>query len=433
MNFKISNKTFYKRHNNELERFLYNENSLHVINEISKHKITEEFSTKYYVNLEEPSPLFTEISSKYDLVILTDVLESSTDIFELFKQIKKILNPNGKLIISSINTKWNFILKFLEILKLKEKSNQFSYIHNKKIQNVAMGVGFELINTTSRQFFPFKTFFIGNFINNLFEILFFYLNLGFKTYIVFKNPLLENKTLTKTIIVPAKNEAGNLEELISRIPKDYPYEIIISCGKSTDNTLEIAKKINTQEEFFKVKTIEQTLNGKANAVWEALDHSTGDCIAILDADISVDPETLPEFFSIIENNYADFVNGTRLIYDMELGAMRSINKIGNRIFQYFIGRLINVNLTDSLCGTKVFKKELISKIKWWQDKYNVKDPFGDFDLIFTAAYTGNKILEYPIYYRSRKYGKTQISRFRDGFKLIKYMTRTFTIFNTSKS
>ena len=433
MKFKVSNKTFYRRHNNELERFLNEENSIHIINEISKHKITEELSTKYFVNLDKPELLFTNISNKYDLVVLTDVLESSSDIFELFKQTKKILNPNGKLIISSINTKWNFILKFLEFLKLKEKSNQFSYVHNKKIQNVAMGVGFELINTTSRQFFPFKTLLLGNFINNFFEIIFFFLNLGIKTYIVFKNPSHETHALTKTIIVPAKNEAGNLEELINRIPTDHPYEIIISCGRSTDNTLEIAKRISSHQEFFKVKTIEQTLNGKANAVWEALDHSTGDCIAILDADISVDPETLPEFFSIIDNNYADFVNGTRLIYDMETGAMRSINKIGNRIFQYFIGRIINVNLTDSLCGTKVFKKELIPKIKWWQNKYNVKDPFGDFDLIFTAAYTGNKILEYPIYYRSRKYGKTQISRFRDGYKLIKYMTRTFTIFNTSKS
>jgi len=433
MKFKVSNKTFYRRHNNELERFLNKENSIHIINEISKHKITEELSTKYFVNLEKPELLFTNISNKYDLVVLTDVLESSYNIFELFKQIKKILNPNGKLIISSINTKWNFILKFLEFLKLKEKSNQFSYVHNKKIQNVAMGVGFELINTTSRQFFPFKTLLLGNLINNFFEIIFFFLNLGIKTYIVFKNPSHETHTLTKTIIVPAKNEAGNLEELINRIPTDHPYEIILACGRSTDNTLEIAKRISSNQEFFKVKTIEQTLNGKANAVWEALDHSTGDCIAILDADISVDPETLPEFFSIIDNNYADFVNGTRLIYDMETGAMRSINKIGNRIFQFFIGRIINVNLTDSLCGTKVFKKELIPKIKWWQNKYNVIDPFGDFDLLFTAAYTGNKILEYPIYYRSRKYGKTQISRFRDGYKLIKYMTRTFAIFNTSKS
>ena len=112
--------------------------------------------------------------------------------------------------------------------------------------------------------------------------------------------------------------------------------------------------------------------------------------------------------------------------------MRLINKLGNRVFQYLIGKIINENLTDSLCGTKVFKKDLIKKIFWWQENFNLKDPFGDFDLIFAASYTGQKILEYPIHYRTRKYGTTQISRFRDGFKLVKYLSKSFIVFNSSR-
>ena len=108
------------------------------------------------------------------------------------------------------------------------------------------------------------------------------------------------------------------------------------------------------------------------------------------------------------------------------------HKKGNIFFQFIVSIVIGKKLTDSLCGTKVFKKEFINKITWWQNTFQLKDPFGDFDLIFTAALTGEKIIEYPVHYRSRKYGKTQISRFRDGFKLIKYITKSFFVFNTSR-
>ena len=142
--------------------------------------------------------------------------------------------------------------------------------------------------------------------------------------------------------------------------------------------------------------------------------------------MSVDPEKLTDFFDVIELNRADFVNGTRLIYPMEKGSMRLLNNFGNRTFQLLISLIVNLPLTDSLCGTKVFKRSLIEKIKHWQNTLKIEDPFCDFDLLFSAAYSGEKILEVPIHYRARTYGKTQISRFKDGFKLIKYLIKSFT-------
>ena len=142
---------------------------------------------------------------------------------------------------------------------------------------------------------------------------------------------------------------------------------------------------------------------------------------------------MDNFFEIIDNNYGDFVNGTRLIYQMEKGAMRLINLIGNRLFQNIVSIIAKRQLTDSLCGTKVFKKDLIMKLNWWQKTNKLHDPFGDFDLIFTAAYFSEKIIELPIHYKSRTYGKTQISRFRDGYKLIKYLFKSFFIFSSSKN
>ena len=175
----------------------------------------------------------------------------------------------------------------------------------------------------------------------------------------------------------------------------------------------------------------QTQNGKANAVFEALEYTNNDVIAIIDSDISVEPFELKNFYKIIDLGNADFVNGSRLISGLESGSMRFLNILGNRFFQFIINLIISQNISDSLCGTKVFKKENINFLKKWQKKTYQSDPFGDFDLLMSAAYSGQKIVEYPIYYRSRIYGKTQISRFRDGFKLLKYIVRTFFLFKTS--
>ena len=433
MNLKLSNKTFYARHINEIEKFLIFEKSLHIINYASLNKFKIQNSDYLTIDFEiESHEKIDTINKTFDTIVLTDIIEVSEDIYLLLSTLKKILNPGGKLVVTSINTKWITLNKIIEFFKIKDKSRRFSYIHNNKIKNIAIGAGYEYLKHSSRQFFPFKLFSIGTVINGLLETVLFPFNLGIRTYTIFKTQDINKQNVKKSIIIPAKNEEGNLQKLIERIPRNEMYQLIIVCGKSTDKTFEKAIEIKNQESFFEVEVLMQSNNGKANAVWEALEKAKGEYIAILDADISVDPETIPVFFSILESTNADFVNGTRLIYNMDNGAMRIINKIGNRLFQNIISFLLKTNLTDSLCGTKVFRKSLIPKIIWWQKKFNSIDPFGDFDLIFAAAYTGEKIVEYPIHYRARTYGVTQISRFKDGIKLINYLLKSFIIFNTSK-
>ena len=430
---KISNKTFYKRHSLELRRFLVLENSLHIINENSKSKIEDDISHKIYLNPEKLDYKQIKFSKKYDTIIFTDILESGTDIYKLLQLAKENLSTSGKLIVTSLNTKYIHVSNLLESLNLKNKNIKQSYVASKKISNIASGVGFEYINTISKQIIPFRLFGLGTILNITLELLFFRFMLGVRTYTIFRNNESIKIEKSKSIIIPAKNEEGNLPELVKRIPKFNNCEIIIVCGDSTDSTLITSENIKKEYQDFNISVLEQTGKGKANAVWEAVRETTGEVIAILDADISVEPETLEQFFEIIDNNYADFVNGSRLIYQMEADAMRRINKFGNRLFQFLISQVTRTHLTDSLCGTKVFKRELIEKIFWWQETFGLKDPFGDFDLIFSASFTGQKISEYPINYKARTYGKTQISRFRDGLKLIRYFLKSFIVFNSSRS
>ena len=71
--------------------------------------------------------------------------------------------------------------------------------------------------------------------------------------------------------------------------------------------------------------------------------------------------------------------------------MRLLNNFGNRIFQKFVSFVIKENITDTLCGTKVFKKELVETILLWDKNLKFKDPFGDFNFIFSASSIGKEL------------------------------------------
>ena len=430
--FKLSSTTYNIRHYNEINRYFdKGANILHIVNKNTSNSIVSGIETKYMEIDEDIKNTLKE--NFYDLIIVTDIFELTSDIFKFLNSINISTKQNGKVLITSVNTKWNLLLYFFELLNLKNQSLPRSYIHPKKINNIAKSAGFELIKSYNRQIFPFKIFGIGDILNRFLEIILNIFNFGIKNYLLFGKTTNSFQEYSKTIIVPAKNEEKNLPILFSRMPEmGIKTEFIIVCAKSEDLTAENAYKIRDEHSDKDIKVINQKSKGKAGAVYEAIENSNGDLLAILDSDQSVDPETLTEFFEIIECGNADFVNGTRLIYPMEQDAMRAINTLGNKIFQFLISLVIGQKLTDSLCGTKVFRKEDIDKIYSWQKRMKSKDPFGDFDLIFSAAYSGNKILEYPVHYRARVYGETQISRFRDGYKLIIYFLESFYYFNFSK-
>lgn len=430
MKLKLSNKTFQSNHLKILQRYINNKNHLHLLG--VDYDFYNSVPNTYMLNKFDSIASQINYDEEFQTIVLTDLLETSDDIYSLFQQTKQLLTYDGKLIVTTVNYKYVFIIKFLEFLKLKNKSPKLSHINKRHIINLAQTSGFEFVYSHTKQIIPFHGFGVLAFINKFLEMFFSKFNLGIIQYIVFKNISEKSFVKKRTLIVPAKNEEGNIEILFEELSKLNLYEIIFSVGKSKDNTLQVINECKNKYKDLKVIVHEQSKNGKANSIWEAFNLVTGEVVAILDSDLSVEPRELENFYNIIENNYADFVNGTRLIYPMEKESMRTINFIGNRIFQFIVSFIIGYRLSDSLCGTKVFKTEFIDSVYWWQQEFSLFDPFCDFDLIFTAAIIGEKIVEYPIHYKSRIYGSTQISRFKDGFKLIIYLIKSFVVFNSSK-
>lgn len=435
--FKLSSKYFYLNHINEVNKYIgVNKPTLHFING------NEKYEKLFKSNIEKSLTIFTNSIDEFEFIndrkffykqlILSNFIENSDNIFNTIKNYESNLTSNHKLIITSVNTKWNFVVFLLSKIKIIKTKFPKNYINIKTLENTLTILGYTLTKHYTRQIFPFKLFYFGIIINYILELLFFKFNLGIKSYFVFRKQSGSNKLLSKTLIIPAKNEEGNLDELISRINLEKNTQIIFIVGASKDQTLLKAKEIAINYENYDFKIIEQNSNGKKNAVHEALPHVKNELVAILDSDISVDPEELNNFFHVIESNLADFVNGTRLVFSMEKGAMRILNNYGNRIFQKLVSFFINEKITDTLCGTKVFKRDLIEKILIWDKSLKYKDPFGDFNFIFTASYQGEKIVDYPVHYRSRKYGKPQINRFRDGFTLFLNLLNSLVKINASK-
>ena len=142
---------------------------------------------------------------------------------------------------------------------------------------------------------------------------------------------------------------------------------------------------------------------------------------ILDSDISVLPEDLIKFYNAIILEKGEFINGVRLVYPMEDKAMRFLNLLGNKFFAYAFSWVLNQNIKDTLCGTKVLTKANYEKIKRNRKYFGDFDPFGDFDLIFGAAKQNLKILDLPVRYFAREYGETNISRWSHGLLLLRML------------
>jgi len=226
---------------------------------------------------------------------------------------------------------------------------------------------------------------------------------------------------TVSVIVPTRNEAGNVAAALARTPvMGSGTELIFVEGHSSDDTwATIQTEMKRYSGPLKVSAYQQTGKGKGDAVRLGFSKATGDILMILDADLTVPPEDLPGFYDVIASGLADYVQGTRMIYPMEPGAMRFFNKLGNVAFSKMFTYLLQQPIKDTLCGTKVLWRRDYERIAAARSYFGDFDPFGDFDLIFGAARLNLKIVEIPVRYRERTYGTTNIDRWRHGLLLLR--------------
>ncbi|MBT3361872.1 MAG: glycosyltransferase [Rhodospirillales bacterium] len=382
---------------------------------------------KFHVGDMEDSSVIASLKGPFDAIVLTDTIGMLGDIESTLRLLRHLCTPETRIIIAYYSQLWNWPLSVAGKLGNKMPQVAQSWLSPTDIAQLLSLADFDVVKFDWRQIVPKRLFGAGTFLNRYVGSLPGIRHLSLRNYVVARmQPSKPKAPKSVTVLIPCRNERGNIEPAIKRIPDFCPdIEVLFVEGHSQDGTLDEINRVIEAYPDRDIKGMVQPGKGKGDAVRAGFDAARGEVLMILDADLTVPPETLPNFFNAIASGKGEFVNGTRLIYPMEKRAMRFLNKIANRSFSAIFSWLISQRLTDTLCGTKVLSKRHYEMIAANRSYFGDFDPFGDFDLIFGASKLNLKIIEVPIRYADRAYGSTQISRFRDGWQLIKMVVFAF--------
>src|SRR6201996_9124577 len=308
---------------------------------------------------EDPSTL-DGIEGPFDDIVIADTIGMFEDIDGTLQLIYQLCDPSTRIIVSYYSHLWEPILKLAEALGLRRKQPKINYIATTDFLNLMDLADFEVISAEQRQLLPQRWLGLGPLINRFIAPLPGIRKLCLRTYLVGRPVrLFPKRKLSAIILIPCRNESGNIENAIRRMPRfGVGQEILFVEGNSSDNTFAECERVrDAYKDSWDIKVLRQDGKGKGDAVRKGFAAASGDVLMILDADLTMPPEALPKFHAVIETGKAEFVNGTRLIYPMENEAMRPLNLIANRFFAYLFSYLVNTRLTDTLCGSKVLLRK----------------------------------------------------------------------------
>jgi glycosyltransferase involved in cell wall biosynthesis len=375
--------------------------------------------------------IIRKISSNSPKIKVFDetIIADSEDLLYLFSKERA-----KKILVIYYNNLWEPILRFASFFGLKGKYEEQNWLDLEDIVNLLTLSNYRVITTQRKTLLPIYVPFLSKIVNAYIANLPIINSFCLTTYTIAYKTVQQNNNYSVSIVVPARNEAGNISNIVKSIPRfGKSQEIIFVEGGSSDNTWEKINKIvnksnnlskisntkNNSSTHLAIKSFKQKGAGKADAVRLGFSKSSGDILMIYDADMTVDARDLSKFYNALSTGTGEFINGSRLVYPMEKDAMRTLNKAGNKFFSIVFTWLLGQRFKDTLCGTKaIFRKNYLEIVKH-RKKYGSQDPFGDFDLIFGAIRQNLKVIEIPVRYKERVYGSTNISRFKHGLQLLK--------------
>ena len=357
---------------------------------------------------------------KFDYIVLSGLLGELKDIQQFFVVLRGYCHHHTRIIIEYYSYFWQYILKLGERTHLKMPKKTQNWLTSQDINNFLILSGYETIKIERSTLLPKKILGISYLINKFIAKFPIFNALTLNHFIIARPIFAHEREFSVSILVPCRNEKGNIEDAITRTPSfGTKQEFIFVEGGSQDGTYEEVQRIIKKYPDKDIKLYKQTGKGKGDAVRLGFGKATGDVLMILDADLTVSPEDLPKFYDAIRGNLGEFLNGCRLVYPMEKEAMRFLNLIANKFFGIFFSWLLGQSFKDTLCGTKVLFRHHYKQLVRNRSYFGDFDPFGDFDLIFGATKMNLKIIELPIRYKERQYGTTQIQRFRHGLLLFR--------------
>lgn len=374
-----------------------------------------------HLDLREADAHSLNLEGDFDYIICSDLVNDLWDVQQVFERVREHCHAETRFVLNSYNRLWEKPRRLLEMLGLVKPMLPQNWFLGADIENLLYLAGFEAIRQSHEVLLPFGLPLAHSLANRyLVKLWPFSLFAVTNVFVARPQPEPKGNEPTVSVVVAARNEAGNIKQIFERVPMmGGGTEIVFVEGNSTDDTYATIEREIQRHPATSARLYRQPGKGKGDAVRVGFREAKGDLLMILDADLTVPPEDLPRFYEAWRSGRADFVNGVRLVYPMEEKAMRFFNHIGNRFFSMAFSWLLQQNIKDTLCGTKVLSKKDYDMIAANRAYFGEFDPFGDFDLLFGAAKYNLKIVDLPVRYAERTYGDTNINRWRHGVILLR--------------
>ncbi|ACB77259.1 glycosyltransferase [Opitutus terrae] len=358
----------------------------------------------------------------FDYIVMDYLVGYLPDVQACFENLRRAALARTRLCLTSVNNVWTPALTAGQWVGAVTRQPPSNWLSTKDLINLLELTGWEVVHASTELLLPFRVPVLSGFFNRFLVRLPALRHLGSSVYLVARpRGMAVAPQLSCSVIVPARNEAGNIRAALERIPvMGAATEVIFVEGHSRDDTWgTIQREIAAYQGPLRVRALQQPGRGKWDAVRTGFAAATGDVLVIQDADLTAPPEDLPKFFAAISSGAAEFANGSRLVYPMEQQAMRFLNLVGNKFFALSLSYVLGQPIKDSLCGTKMVLRSDYERIFRRIEGLGDFDPFGDFNLLFGAALLKLRIRDIPVRYKDRTYGQTNISRFRHGWLLLK--------------
>ena len=361
-----------------------------------------------------------DCSEKFDYILLSDLVNDLADVQAVLERLQKVSHSGTRIVLNFFNNVWRPTLQGMEKTGVKAPTQLQNWLSSDDMANLLYLAGWEVIKTDARLLWPTGTPLVAPLLNRWVGPFFKHVCL---TIVMVARPKPQPSARPQyrcSVVIPARNEAGNIEAAVQRTPEmGLGTEIIFIEGYSKDNTWDEIQRVAALYPQRQIKLLKQQSTGKGGAVREAFAAATGDLLFILDADLTMPPEELPKFYDAARSGTAEFVNGVRLVYPMENEAMQFLNMVANKVFGLTFSWILGQNIKDTLCGTKVMFRADYEQLARNRAYFGDFDPFGDFDLIFGAAKLNLRMVDLPIRYRARTYGQTNIHRWSHGWLLLR--------------
>lgn len=364
-----------------------------------------------------------ELEVRFDVVILSDLINDLWDVQTVLEQVRRLCKPDARLILNFHSRVYQPALNLAGTLGLARRLLPQNWLTPEDVANLLSLSGYDLIRQQREILFTFPLPILRELLNKgLVKVWPFHPLAWANLMIARPLPAPAGEKPTVSVIIPARNEAGNIEAAFQRIPHmGTQTELIFVEGHSHDDTYAVIESAIQNHPEWPAQLHRQAGKGKADAVRLGFEKASGEVLMILDADLTVRPEDLPRFYEALVGGNGEFINGVRLVYPMQGQAMRFLNLLGNKFFSLAFSWLLGQPIKDTLCGTKVLSRRHYERIAANRAYFGEFDPFGDYDLIFGAARQNLKIVDLPIRYQDRTYGSTNIDRWRHGLLLFRML------------